>query len=107
MLRIKAERMDPRHSPSPMGRLPPMEEEAKPTGITYQEAIEAAKQGGTVTFEGREARVVGFDSKSSIDEPNTSRLTLDLGDEYLVIVGHFWGGEFIEERRQEPFSGPP
>ena len=84
-----------------------MEEEAKPTGITYQEAIEAAKQGGTVTFEGREARVVGFDSKSSIDEPNTSRLTLDLGDEYLVIVGHFWGGEFIEEHRQEPFSGPP
>jgi hypothetical protein len=90
-----------------MGRLPPMEEEAKPTGITYQEAIEAAKQGGTVTFEGREARVVGFDSKSSIDEPNTSRLTLDLGEKYLMIVGHFWGGEFIEEHRQEPFSGPP
>jgi len=84
-----------------------MDEEAKPTGITYGEAIEAAKQGGTVTFEGREARVVGFDSKSSIDEPNTSRLTLDLGDECLVIVGHFWGGEFIEEHRQDPFSGPP
>jgi hypothetical protein len=84
-----------------------MEEEAKPTGITYQEAIEAAKQGSTVTFEGREARVVGFDSKSSIDEPNTSRLTLDLGEKYLVIVGHFWGGEFIEEHRQEPSSGPP
>jgi hypothetical protein len=84
-----------------------MEEEAKPTGITYQEAIEAAKQGGTVTFEGREARVVGFDSKPSIDEPNTSRLTLDLGEKYLMIVGHFWGGEFIEEHRQEPFSGPP
>ena len=84
-----------------------MEEEAKPTGITYQEAIEAAKQGGTVTFEGREARVVGFDSKSSIDEPNTSRLTLDVGEKYLVIVGHFWGGEFIEEHRQEPFSGSP
>jgi hypothetical protein len=84
-----------------------MEEEAKPTGITYAEAIEAAKQGGTVTFEGREARVVGFDSKSSIDEPNTSRLTLDLGEKNLVIVGHFWGGEFIEEHRQELFSGPP
>jgi hypothetical protein len=106
MLRIDAERVHPRHSPNPMGRLPPMEEEAKPTGITYEEAIVAAKQGGTVTFEGREARVVGFDSKSSIDEPNTSRLTLDLGDEYLVIVGHFWGGEFIEERRQDPFSEP-
>jgi hypothetical protein len=60
-----------------------MDEEAKPTGITYEEAIEAAKQGGSVTFEGRQARVVGFDSKSSIDEPNTSRLTLDLGDKYL------------------------
>ena len=90
-----------------MGRLPPMDEEAKPTGITYQEAIEAAKQGGSVTFEGHEARVVGFDSKSSIDEPNTSRLTLDLGEKYLVIVGHFWGGEFIEEHRQDPSSGPP
>ena len=97
---------EPRHIPSPMGRLPPMEEQAKPTGITYEEAIEAAKQGGTLTFEGRKARVVSFDSKSSIDEPNTSRLTLDLGDEYLVIVGHFWGGEFIEERRQDPFSEP-
>src|SRR5215218_389408 len=75
----------PRHSPSPMGRLPPMEEEAKPTGITYEEAIEAAEHGGTVTFEGREARVVGFNSKSSFDEPNTSRLTLDLGGDYLVI----------------------
>jgi hypothetical protein len=84
-----------------------MEEEAKPTGITYQEAIQAAKQGGTVTFEGREARVVGFDSKSSIEEPNTSRLTLDVGEKYLVIVGHFWGGEFIEEHRQDPSSGPP
>jgi hypothetical protein len=90
-----------------MGRLPPMEEEAKPTGITYQEAIEAAQQGGSVTFEGREARVVGFDSKSSIDEPNTSRLTLDLGGRYVMIVGHFWGGELIEERREDPFSGPP
>ena len=84
-----------------------MEEEAKPTGITYEEAIEAAEHGGTVTLEGREARVVGFNSKSSFDEPNTSRLTLDLGGEYLVIVGHFWGGEFIEEHRQDPFSGPP
>jgi len=84
-----------------------MEEEAKPTGITYEEAIEAAEHGGTVTFEGREARVVGFNSKSSFDEPNTSRLTLDLGGDYLVIVGHFWGGEFIEERREDPFSGPP
>jgi len=84
-----------------------MEEEAKPTGITYEEAIEAAEHGGTVTFEGREARVVGFNSKSSFEEPNTSRLTLDLGGDYLVIVGHFWGGEFIEERREDPFSGPP
>jgi hypothetical protein len=87
-----------------MGRLLSMEE-ARPTGNTYEEAIEAAKQGGSVTFEGRQARVVGFDSKSSIDEPNTSRLTLDLGEKHLVIVGHFWGGEFIEEHRQDPFSG--
>ncbi len=83
-------------------------EEARPTGITYLEAIEAARHGGTVTFEGREARVVSFNSKTSIDEPNTAQLTLDLGGgRHVMIVGHFWGGEFIEERRQDPFSGVP
>jgi hypothetical protein len=83
-------------------------EEAKPTGITYLEAIEAARHSGTVTFEGREARVVSFNSKTSIDEPNTAQLTLELGGgRYVMIVGHFWGGEFIEERRQDPYSGAP
>jgi hypothetical protein len=82
-----------------------MEEEAKPTGITYQEAIKAAEQGSTVTFEGREARVIGFRTRSTIDTPNAARLTLDLGNEYVVIVGHFQNGEFIGVRREDPLSG--
>jgi hypothetical protein len=88
------------------GRLLPMEE-AKPTGITYDEAIEAARYSGTVTFEGREARVVSFNSKTSFDEPYTAQLTLDLGGRYVTLVGHFWGGELMEERREDPFSGAP
>jgi hypothetical protein len=84
-----------------------MDEEARPTGITYEEAIEAAEHGGTVTFEGREAQVVGLNTKTSIEAPHSARLTLDLGDEYVVIAGHFWNGEFMEERREDPFSGPP
>jgi len=49
--------------------------------------------------------VVSFNSKSSIDDPNTSQLTLDLEGRYVVIVGHFWNGELMEERREDPFSG--
>ena len=51
--------------------------------------------------------MVSFNSKTSIDEPNTAQLTLDLGGRYVMIVGHFWGGELIEERREDPFSGAP
>jgi hypothetical protein len=80
-----------------------MTEEERPTGITYEEAVKAAESiphGGSVSFEGRELQVVGFNTKSSIDERNSARLTLDLGDDYLVLVGYFWGGEFIEESRE-------
>jgi len=87
-----------------------MEEELRPTGITHEEVIEAAEHGGTVPFEGREAQVIGFKTTPSSDAPNANaaRLTLDLGEEgHVVIVGHFWNGELIEEHREDPFSGPP
>ena len=77
-----------------------MAEEARPTGITHDDAIEAARHGGSVDFEGREVRVVGLNIKSAINERNSARITLDLEDEYLVLVGHFWGNEFMEEGRE-------
>ncbi len=77
-----------------------MTEEAKPTGITYEDAIEAAQHSASVDFEGREVRVAGLNTKTSIDERNSARIVLDIGDEYLVLVGHFWGDEFMEEGRE-------
>ena len=77
-----------------------MAEEGRPTGITHEDAIEAARQSGSVDFEGREVRVAGLNIKSAINERNSARITLDLGDEYLVLLGHFWGNEFMEEGRE-------
>jgi hypothetical protein len=80
-----------------------MTEQERPTGITYEDAIQAAEaipDGGSVSFEGRYLQLVDFNTKSSIDERNSARLTLDLGDEYLVLVGYFWGGEFMEQSRE-------
>jgi hypothetical protein len=77
----------------PIGRLPLMTEEGRPTGIRYEDAVDAARRGGNVDFEGRKVRVVSMNTKSA-------RLLLDLGDEYLVIDGYFSGDEFIEEGRQ-------
>ena len=77
-----------------------MTEQERPTRITYEDAIEAAEHSGSVDFEGLKVQVVGFNTKSSIDERNSARLTLDLGEEYLVLVGYFWGGEFMEVGRE-------
>ena len=44
--------------------------------------------------------VAGLNIKSAINERNSARITLDLGDEYLVLLGHFWGNEFMEEGRE-------
>jgi hypothetical protein len=77
-----------------------MTEEARPTGITYEDAIDAAQHSGSVDFEGREVRVAGLNIKSAINERNSARITLDLGDENLVLLGHFWGDEFMEEGRE-------
>jgi hypothetical protein len=84
----------------PIGRLPLMTEEGRPTGIRYEDAVDAARRGGNVDFEGRKVRVVSMNTKSEIHAPHPARLLLDLGDEYLVIDGHFSGDEFIEEGRQ-------
>jgi hypothetical protein len=77
-----------------------MTQEAKPTGITYEDAKEAAHHSASVHFEGREVRVAGLRTKTSIDERNSARIVLDIGEEYLVLVGRFWGEEFMEEGRE-------
>jgi hypothetical protein len=84
-------------------RLPPMAEEDRPTGITYEAAIEAARLGGSVDFEGRKVRVVSISERTGMETPYSARLDLDLGDEYVVLLGYFRGDEFIEEGRERPF----
>ena len=88
---------------SPLGRLPCMTEQERPTGIKYEDAIEAAKRGGNVDFEGSKVRVVSISGRTRMHTPYSARLDLDLGDEYVVLLGYFRGGEFIEEGRERPF----
>ena len=45
---------------SPIGRLPLMTEEGRPTGIRYEDAVDAARRGGNVDFEGRKVRLVSI-----------------------------------------------
>jgi hypothetical protein len=80
-----------------------MAAEERPTGITYEELIEAAKHCGNVDFEGRKVRVVSISDRTGMKTPYSARLDLDLGDEYLVLLGYFRGEEFIEEGRERPF----
>ena len=81
-----------------------MPEEGRPTGITHEDVIEAAQHGGNVEFEGRKVRVVSISDKTGMYTPYSARLDLDLGDEYLTLIGYFSrSGEFIEEGRERPF----
>jgi hypothetical protein len=48
-------------------------------------------------------RVVSISPRPAMEMPYSARLDLDLGDEYVVLLGHFRGGEFIEEGRERPF----
>jgi hypothetical protein len=81
-----------------------MTEEGRPTGITHEDVIEAAQHGGNVDFEGRKVRVVSISDKTGMYTPYSARLDLDLGDEYLTLIGYFSrSGEFIEEGRERPF----
>ena len=82
-----------------------MTEQERPTGITYEEVIEAAKHGGNVELEGRKVRVVSISGRTGMETPYSARLDLDLGDEYVVLLGYFSrSGEFIEEGRERPFG---
>jgi hypothetical protein len=87
-----------------VGRLPRMAEEGRPTGIKYEDVMGAAQRGGSVDFEGRKARVVSISGRIGMDVPYSARLDLDLGDEYVVLLGYFRGDDFIEERRERPFE---
>ena len=78
-----------------------MEEQIRPTGITYEDAMHAAQRGGGIDFEGRKARVVHLSQKSGRDTPHSARIELDLG-EHLVLFGYFSGEEFMEVGRKRP-----
>jgi hypothetical protein len=80
-----------------------MAQEGRLTGIQYEDAVQAAKHSGNVDFEGRKVRVVSISARTGMDRPNSARLDLDLGDEYVVLLGYFRGGEFMEEGRERPF----
>ena len=82
-----------------------MEEEVRRTGITYEEGMEAAQRGGSIDFEGRKARIVHLSQKSGRDTPHSARIELDLGKEYLTLLGYFsdFSGKFMEEAREHPF----
>jgi hypothetical protein len=79
-----------------------MTEEDRPTGIRYEDAIGVAQRGGNVDFEGRKVRVVSISGRTGMNVPYSARLDLDLGDEYVVLLGYFRGDEFIEEGRERP-----
>jgi hypothetical protein len=85
-----------------LGRRPhSYDRRGKPTGITREAAEDAARSGGIVDFEVRQARVVRLNVKSSIGAPHSVVLVLDLGDERLELSGYFSGsGEFIETSRK-------
>jgi hypothetical protein len=95
-----AARLVTAHRAGPIGRLTPMAEEGRPTGITYVDAKEAIQYGGSVDFEGRKVQVVHFSDKQQLGELHTARLVLDLGDERLGLEGYFSGDEFMETGRR-------
>jgi hypothetical protein len=81
-----------------------MGEEGRPTGIHYEVAQNAANHGGSVDFEGRKVRIIGFNSKTGTDEAPSAQLDLDLGEEYLVLIGYFWDCKFMETSRERPLE---
>jgi len=85
-----------------------MAEMMSPTGITYEDAMDAAQRGGGIDFEGRKARVVHLSQKSGRDTPHSAQIELDLGDGCLALLGYFSGDdEFMEESRERPFGEAP
>jgi hypothetical protein len=82
-----------------------MREEGRPTGILYEDALEAAASGGNVQFEGRQVRVVGLQERSGLFELPSQRLTLDLGEEYLALICYLSDDdEFMETSRERLFE---
>jgi hypothetical protein len=80
-------------------------DERRRTGITYEDAIGAARHGGRIDFEGRKARVVHLSQRSGKYTPHSARVELDLGNRYLTLLGFFRDDEFMEEARELPFPG--
>jgi hypothetical protein len=89
----------------PIGRLPLMTEEGRPTGLQYEDVVKAATSSGTVEFEGRQVRVVGLQERSGLFELPSQRITLDLGEEYLALTCYLNDDdEFMEMSRDHPFE---
>jgi hypothetical protein len=57
-----------------------MADQIRRTGITYEDAMGAARRGGSIDFEGRKARVVHLSQRSGTDTPHSARIELDLGE---------------------------
>jgi hypothetical protein len=68
-----------------------MTEVGRPTGIKYEDAKDAAQRGENGDFEGRKVRVASISGRTGMDVPYSARLDLDLGDEYVVLLGYFRG----------------
>jgi hypothetical protein len=49
-------------------------------------------------------RVLSLNSKTGTDEAPSAQLDLDLGEEYLVLIGYFWDGKFMETSRERPLE---
>jgi hypothetical protein len=82
-----------------------MADQIRRTGITYDDAMGAARRGGSIDFEGQKARVVHVSQRSGADTPHSARIELDLGDGYLALIGFFSGDEFMEGARERLFLG--
>jgi hypothetical protein len=90
---------------SPLGKLPLMTEEGRPTGLQYEDVVKAATSSGTVEFEGRQVRVVGLQERSGLFELPSQRITLDLGEEYLALICYLSDDdEFMETSRERLFE---
>lgn len=77
-----------------------MAQEGRPTGISYEDATDP---GRFVDFDGAPAQVVSLKADSESGALPSARLELDLGSEYVVLIGYFSNGELMETGRERPF----
>jgi hypothetical protein len=70
------------------------------------------QRGESIDFEGRKAQIVHLSQKSGRDTPHSACIELDLGEEYLTLLGYFsdFSGKYTWKRaasaRSEGQHGP-